>query len=71
MKARGTYITYSIGVAIVWAVLLVLVAILAPAHKRNNIFVFFGGFAIGWTSATIARYVYPPPKRHPQVQAPL
>jgi hypothetical protein len=22
----------------------------------------FGGWVIGWTSATIARYIYPPPK---------
>jgi hypothetical protein len=24
----------------------------------------FGGWWIGWLSATIARAVYPPPKRH-------
>jgi hypothetical protein len=23
----------------------------------------FAGWVLGWTSATIARYVYPPPKR--------
>jgi hypothetical protein len=23
----------------------------------------FGGFAIGWVSTTIARYVYPPPAK--------
>jgi hypothetical protein len=26
--------------------------------------VVFGGWVIGWLSATIARIVYPPPKRH-------
>ena len=61
-----TYTAYSIGVAIVWAILLVLVAALASAGKRNNIFVVFFGFAIGWVSATIARYVYPPPKKYRQ-----
>jgi hypothetical protein len=65
MRSRmGTYTTYSIGVGIVWAVLLTLAAALAPAGKRNNIFRVFGGFVIGWTSATIARYVYPPPKKY-------
>jgi hypothetical protein len=24
------------------------------------------GWALGWTSATIARYVYPPPKKYRQ-----
>jgi Na+-transporting methylmalonyl-CoA/oxaloacetate decarboxylase gamma subunit len=61
-----TYTAYSIGVGIVWAVLLVLVALLAPAGKRNDIFLVFLGFAIGWLSATIARYVYPPPKKYRQ-----
>jgi len=28
--------------------------------------VVFGGFVIGWLSATIARYVYPPPKKYRQ-----
>jgi membrane-associated phospholipid phosphatase len=60
---RGTYTTYSIGVAIVWAVILLLTSLLASADKRHTIFVVFGGFAIGWLSATIARYVYPPPKK--------
>lgn len=61
-----SYTAYSVGVAIVWAVLLVLVSLLAPADKRNNIFLVFAGFVIGWLSATIARYVYPPPKKYRQ-----
>ena len=43
------YWIYSAGLAIAWAVVLILL-------------VFFG-FCIGWVSTTIARYVYPPPKR--------
>jgi len=58
-----SYTTYSIAVGIVWAVLLVLASIFASASKRHDIFVVFGGFVIGWVSATIARYVYPPPKK--------
>jgi hypothetical protein len=30
--------------------------------KQKNILVFFG-WVIAWVSTTIARYVYPPPKR--------
>jgi hypothetical protein len=62
-RARS-YTTYSIAVAIVWAVILVLAALFASASKRHDIFVVFGGFVIGWLSATIARYVYPPPKKY-------
>jgi hypothetical protein len=59
-----SYTTYSIAVAIVWAVILVLASLFASASKRHDIFVVFGGVAIGWLSATIARYVYPPPKKY-------
>ena len=34
------------------------------ADKRKNTFLVFLGFAIGWVSATIARYVDPPPKKY-------
>jgi hypothetical protein len=61
-----TYTAYSIGVGVVWAIVLVLASLLASAGRRNSIFVVFGGFAIGWISATIARYVYPPPKKYRQ-----
>lgn len=65
MNARiRTYTAYSAGVGIVWALLLVLVSLLDPAGKRSNIFLVFSGFVIGWLSATIARYVYPPPKKY-------
>ena len=67
MNARlRSYTSYSIAVAIVWAVLLLLVFLLASPDKRHTIFVVFGGFVIGWLSATIARYVYPPPKKYRQ-----
>jgi hypothetical protein len=61
-----SYTTYSIAVGIVWAVLLLLASLLDSASTRHNIFVVFFGFAIGWLSATIARYVYPPPKKYRQ-----
>ena len=59
-----SYTAYSVGVAVAWAVALALASVLAPTAKRNNILLVFGGFVIGWLSATIARYVYPPPKRY-------
>lgn len=58
---RGTYTAYSLGCAIVWAVLLA-VAAMAKTDKLRTILLVFGGWWLGWTSATIARYVYPPPK---------
>jgi len=35
-------------------------------YTAYSIYVVFGGFVIGWLSATIARYVYPPPKKYRQ-----
>jgi len=63
MRGRlRTYVVYSIAVLVVWAVVLLVVALAAPAHLRTTLLV-FGGWAIGWLSGTIARYVYPPPSR--------
>ena len=58
------YTAYSIGIGIVWAVLLVLAFAFASTSKWHNILIVFAGFVIGWLSATIARYVYPPPKKY-------
>lgn len=65
---RRSYTTYSLGVAVVWAIVLALGAIL-DRHAKFSATTFdvlllvFGGFAIGWVSATIARFVYPPPRK--------
>ena len=56
MNARyRTYTAYSIGVGIVWAVLLVLASIFDPAGRRNNIFLVFAGFAIGTRTNALRR----------------
>ena len=57
-----TYTAYSIGCAVVWTVILTVVASEAGKDKVHTFFLLFLGWVIGWLSATIARAVYPPPK---------
>jgi hypothetical protein len=61
-KYSGTYVGYSIACAVVWAVILATVFSNAGDATRHTFAVFFGGWAIGWLSASIGRVVYPPPK---------
>ena len=62
MPSRRTYTAYSIACAVTWAVILTVVAVVSP--ERLHTFLLVGaGWLIGWISATIARSVYPPPKR--------
>ncbi len=62
-RFRNTYKGYSIGCGIVWAVILAGVSSVADTATRHKFLLVFGGWWIGWLSATIARAVYPPPKR--------
>ncbi len=62
-RFRNTYTGYSIGCAIVWAVILASISLAADNATRQKFMMVFGGWVIGWLSATIARFVYPPPKR--------
>jgi hypothetical protein len=66
MRQRlGTYTTYSVACFVVWAVILIAVAAAGSGDRLQKFLYVFGGWAIGWLSATIARSVYPPPKvRH-------
>ena len=61
VMSRNTYTGYSIGCAVVWAVILTFVAVVYPDRPHTYLLV-GGGWLIGWISATIARSVYPPPK---------
>ena len=61
---RRSYTTYSIAVGVVWAVLLVVTSLVASPSRRHDVVVVFAGFVIGWLSATIARVVYPPPRKY-------
>ena len=57
------YWIYSAGLAIAWAVVLILALTIGGSARAQTILLVFFGFCIGWVSTTIARYVYPPPKR--------
>jgi len=62
MPSRRTYASYSIACALVWALILALVAVWSP-DRLHTFLLIGGGWLIGWISATIARSVYPPPRR--------
>ena len=57
------YWIYSVGLAIAWAVVLLLTLAVGGTERAQITLLVFFGFCIGWVSTTIARYVYPPPKR--------
>ena len=63
------YAAYSIGCAVVGAVLLSGEAAKANGHSMHSILFVFYGWVIGWVSATIARSVYPPPRSRKPVSA--
>ncbi len=60
---RNTYTGYSIGCAAVWAVILAVGQRRLDPKTRYTIWLACGGWWSGWTSATIARVSYPPPKQ--------
>jgi hypothetical protein len=63
MAKYRNYWTYSIACSVVWSVILAVVAASGSRDKVHNVLLVFGGWAIAWVSTTIARFVYPPPKR--------
>jgi len=62
-RRYGNYWTYSAGLAIAWAVVLILMLTIGGSTRAQSVLLTFSGFCIGWVSTTIARYIYPPPKR--------
>jgi len=62
-RLRGTYAGYAIGCAAVWALIWMVVPRFAKKETVDKMRVMFPAWVVGWTSATIARYVYPPPKK--------
>ncbi len=63
MNRFRNYWIYSAGLAIAWVIVLLLVLTVGGTDKAQTTLLVFLGFCIGWVSTTIARYVYPPPKR--------
>lgn len=63
MNRFRNYWIYSAGIAIAWAVVLILALTIAGTGGAQTFLLIFFGFCIGWVSTTIARYAYPPPKR--------
>jgi hypothetical protein len=61
----NTYTAYGVGFFAAWAVLLAICAATVSNKTLGYILAIFFGSVIGWTSATIARVVYPPPKKRP------
>ncbi len=59
---KRSFWIYSVGLAVAWAIVLTIFFIARP-EVAPRVLLVFGGFCIGWASTTIARYVYPPPKR--------
>jgi hypothetical protein len=57
------YWVYSAGLAIAWAINLLLTWRIRGKENAQRALLVFFGFCIGWLSTTIARYIYPPPKR--------
>jgi hypothetical protein len=57
------YWIYSAGLAVVWAIVLILALTIKGSAGVQPILLVFFGYCLGWVTTTIARYVYPPPKR--------
>jgi len=59
---RNTYTAYGVGCAGVWGVILALGRRRLDAETWKLLRLACGGWWMGWTSASIARIGYPPPK---------
>jgi hypothetical protein len=59
----NTYTAYGVGCAAAWAVILIVTQRRTSSQTRNTIRLTCAGWWLGWMSATIARVVYPPPKK--------
>jgi hypothetical protein len=70
VKKYRNYWVYSIGCFLVWGVILAIRAALGNSSTTHSVLLVFGGWCIAWVSATIARSVYPPPKRWVQPRTP-
>lgn len=63
MRLRRNYWTYSFGLALGWAIALLLTRAIRGNSAAERAQLVFAGYCLGWVSTTIARYVYAPPKK--------
>jgi hypothetical protein len=70
MNKYRNYWVYSVGCFVVWGVLLSVVLVNGKSPIRHDVPLVFAGWTIAWVSTTIARFVYPPPKRWLQTGIP-
>jgi hypothetical protein len=70
MAKYRNYWVYTLGSFLVWTILLTVVSTTRGGEARHNIFLVFCGWVIAWVSTSIARYIYPPPKRWLEATAP-
>ena len=59
---RVSYLGFSIGCAVAWGVIWILLTLLANPTTVHRVGYVFAGWVIGWATATIARVVYPAPR---------
>jgi len=60
---RVDYLGWSLACGIAWAVIWILLATLAGMNTVHTFGYIFVGWVIGWGMATLARAVYPAPRR--------
>ncbi len=60
---KRNYWVYSIGCFVAWGIVLGLTAAKTKNGRFRYVLSVFAGWTLCWISATIARFVYPPPKR--------
>jgi hypothetical protein len=63
VKRFNSYRAYTVGCVIAWAILWIVVGTQSSGATREHVLFVFLGWLLGWTSATIARAVYPPPAK--------
>ena len=61
MFKRRSFWTYSLALAVVWAIVLIVINATRGSVEEQRVLILFAGFCLGWASTTIARYIYPPP----------
>jgi hypothetical protein len=63
VKKLRTYTAYSIGCAIIWAIILSIFAATESSNYMGYTLCIFYDWIICWVSGTIARIAYPPPAK--------